>query len=184
MPFDSLSVANYFIEKAIAESRPISPMKLQKLIYFAHGWHLALRDSPLIDEQVEAWKFGPVIPSVYTEFRPYGNSDITEPGRAWETIPGDDPFRMRVVTPRIDDDAEKADEVRPLLDRIWEVYGGCSAIQLSNATHLPDTPWDRVRQRYDGIFPKGTDIPTDYIEEYFRNILRTNSSASACSSPA
>ncbi|QLH42366.1 MAG: DUF4065 domain-containing protein [Coxiellaceae bacterium] len=51
-------------------------MKLAKLIYVAHGWSLALNDVPLIDEAVQAWKFGPVIESVYHEFKHFGNDVI------------------------------------------------------------------------------------------------------------
>jgi len=44
-------------------------MKLQKLVYYAHGWHLALNNEPLIDEQVECWQYGPVISSLFHEFK-------------------------------------------------------------------------------------------------------------------
>ena len=56
-PYNALVVANYFIDKAKAEGVSLTPMKLQKLIYMAHGWHLALYDKPLIDEQFQAWDY-------------------------------------------------------------------------------------------------------------------------------
>ncbi|HEY1718789.1 MAG TPA: type II toxin-antitoxin system antitoxin SocA domain-containing protein, partial [Verrucomicrobiae bacterium] len=60
-PFKSIAVANRFIELAQKSDSKLTLMKLLKIVYFAHGWHLALRDkSPLIDDTVEAWKFGPV----------------------------------------------------------------------------------------------------------------------------
>src|SRR5208282_4587731 len=70
--YPSMAVANWFIENL---SR-VDPLKLQKLVYFAHGWHLALRDQPLIDELVEAWDYGPVVPSLYHQFKRYGNQSI------------------------------------------------------------------------------------------------------------
>jgi len=78
MPYDPKAIANYFLELAERDNRPLSPMKIQKLIYYANGWYLGITGEPLIDEQVEAWTFGPVIPSIYREFREFGNRPITE----------------------------------------------------------------------------------------------------------
>lgn len=51
---------------------------MQKLLYVAHGWHLALYDAPLIaDEYLEAWQYGPAYASVYYEFRDFGRLPIT-----------------------------------------------------------------------------------------------------------
>ena len=57
VPYNAIAVANYFIDKAKADGVPLTHMKLQKLIYFAHGWHLALYGEPLIDEEIQAWEF-------------------------------------------------------------------------------------------------------------------------------
>jgi uncharacterized phage-associated protein len=74
-PYSSKAVANTFLDIAKANNvADISPMKLQKLIYYAHAWHLAFLGQPLIKEEVQAWKFGPVIPDVYFEFKECGNS--------------------------------------------------------------------------------------------------------------
>ena len=54
----------------------VSPMKLQKLVYFAHGWHLAIHNRPLVNEQVEAWKFGPVFSDLYHQIKSFGNEKI------------------------------------------------------------------------------------------------------------
>ena len=65
-PYSSKAVANSFLDIAEAGNvNDISPMKLQKLVYYAHAWHLAFLGQPLIREEVQAWKFGPVIPDVY-----------------------------------------------------------------------------------------------------------------------
>jgi uncharacterized phage-associated protein len=75
MTHNPIAIANYFIELA----KFITPMKLQKLVYFAHGWCLALADKPLINEKIEAWQYGPVVSSLYREFKKYGNEGITSP---------------------------------------------------------------------------------------------------------
>ena len=67
--YSAIAVANCFLDIADAQSRPITPLKIQKLVYIAHGWHLAIYEEPLIVELVEAWKWGPVIPLLYHEFK-------------------------------------------------------------------------------------------------------------------
>ena len=64
-----------------------------------------------------------------------------------------------------------------LRDKIWSVYGGYSATQLSNITHAADTPWSRICAQYQGEIPKRTDIPTDLIREYFVNLSRKKAQA-------
>lgn len=75
-----------------------------------------------------AWKFGPVIESVYHQFKHYGNSPIKE-------LATDD-FDDRPS--QID---EKDTETKSLLDKIWEVYGELDAVMLSNITHEEKSPW-------------------------------------------
>ena len=69
MPFDPRAVANRLLELGRERQLTIDPMKVQKLIYYAHGWHLALTGKPLLDRSVEAWQYGPVLPDVYRAFQ-------------------------------------------------------------------------------------------------------------------
>ena len=81
MKDNALSIANYFIDLANEDNEPIRPLKLMKLVYIAYGYALALLNRSIIDyrfDKVEAWKFGPVIPSVYHSFKIYGKKPITE----------------------------------------------------------------------------------------------------------
>ncbi len=52
MPVLSLAVANFFVEKSISTGIELTPMKVIKMVYIAHGWHLAIKNSPLIAEAV------------------------------------------------------------------------------------------------------------------------------------
>jgi len=160
--YDSKAVANYFL----AKGGDITQMKLHKLIYYAHGWHLALTDKPLINESVEAWEYGPVVPAVYHEFKDLGSKNITRRAREFE-FAGDGKFTIRA--PAIGSNDERT---KKILDRIWEVYGGLTAIQLSQMTHEQDSPWTETRKRNPGM--KGVDIPTDLIKQYFKGRLQAN----------
>lgn len=151
MPYNAKAVANYFLDLAEREGKKLSPMKLQKLVYFAHGWHLAINEKPLLNEQVEAWPYGPVISSLYHEFKDFGSGAIDR--RAIDFFE-DEP--QTVPT----EDADTCD----LLNKVWNEYKGYTAIQLSNMTHEPGSPWQKT---WDGSGIRGTDIPAEQIRAYF-----------------
>ena len=161
MAYSSKAVANYFLDLAKESDSSLTPMKLQKLIYFAHGWSLAIYDEPLISETIEAWRYGPVVPTIYHEFKDCGSGSITDFATEIELV-GDD--GLEFCTPQITKDDEKT---KALLNKVWEIYGKYSGVALSNLTHKPETPWDKV---WNVNTPKGTDIPQNFIKEYFQSI--------------
>ena len=164
MAYDPKAIANYFIDKARATGEGLTPMKLQKLVYFAHGWYLGLKGRPLLAEPVEAWQWGPVIPSLYHEFKALGSWPITR--RA-----GEDEF-LGDVGPNLPSDDTEA---REFLDEVWRNYGGYTAIQLSNATHLAGTPWAEVSGQHEGNIPRGEVIPDRIIRDYYKGIAESES---------
>lgn len=152
MAYSAKAVANYFLDK----DDDISQMKLHKLLYFAQGWHLAVREGPLFKEPIEAWQYGPVVPSIWYEFKDFGSRPITSKAQRF------DAKRMVPFTPKIAD----ADEAtQRLLDRVWEEYGHLSAVELSQMTHEAETPWSRTRKENEGTL--GPEIPRSQIQEYF-----------------
>jgi uncharacterized phage-associated protein len=152
-----LAIANYFIKKSFDEGKELTPMKLVKLVYLAHGWYLGLKGTALINEPVSAWKYGPVIESLYHIFKRYGN----EPIRALEPFCGIIPIA--------------GDELGPFLDKIWDVYGEMSALELSTLTHQTNTPWDKVWHRQNGRGRRPAQIGNDCIRQYY--LERINVSA-------
>jgi uncharacterized phage-associated protein len=171
MPYSAKAVANYFLTLAETDGKKLSPMKVQKLVYLAHGWHLGLTGKPLLDEQVQAWSFGPVIRSLYDEFREFGPDDINRKAVEIDCVVGPDPLdvQFKIYQPAIDDNTTEDNTfTRRLLDRVWKVYGNYSAVQLANMTHESDSPWDEVSRRYGGSIPKYTTIPQDSIREFFK----------------
>ena len=160
MSYKAGSIANYFLKAADKDSKQdtMTPMKLLKLIYFAHGWYAGLTDRKLITEDVEAWMYGPVVSKVYEEFKAYGNKPITKLAQYYE------PFSSTYDlydTPT--DDTDLA-----VLNRVWEVYGNFTGIQLSNITHLPESPWSEVKREQGTGY--GIVIPFDKIRAYFRSL--------------
>ena len=97
-------VAEYFLFKSEPEEEDyISNLKLQKLLYYAQGFNLAINGEPLFMEPIEAWTHGPVVKALYHEYKDYGAQNINRPEK-------------------IDLD-EYDEEAKALLDEVWEVYG-------------------------------------------------------------
>jgi uncharacterized phage-associated protein len=161
-PYSSIAVANWFIDNL----EGVTPLKLQKLIYYAHGWNLALRDEPLIDELVEAWEYGPVVPRVYHEFKEYGNRVILTRGTEIDLLPDSTiPIGQRAIfiTPLMPQSDSRALQ---LVRKIVDVYGKYTGGQLSTMTHQPGTPWFEIHQEFPNL--KNVDIPNRKIKDYFR----------------
>jgi uncharacterized phage-associated protein len=117
-------VANGFLALARRDGEILDPMKIQKLVYLAHGWNLAFHGDPLIKQNVEAWRYGPVIPTLYHEFKKFRASPITE------------------NAPTPEDAEELSAGANALMEVVWGKYRPYSAIQLSMFTHEPGYAWD------------------------------------------
>jgi uncharacterized phage-associated protein len=160
-PYSSIAVANNFIDLACQScDNSLTPMKLQKLVFYSHGWYLALSGQPLIIEKVEAWKYGPVIPAVYHKFKDYGNDQVSKPAEVYEIKDG----KLTIEIPKVDDDQGTI----ALIKRIWESYGKYTGVQLSNATHSPGTPWHTVWEVDGGKLAQGVPIPNQLIADFFK----------------
>src|SRR5215469_1410850 len=149
--YSAKTIANYFLEWGRRDRVPVDPLKLQKLVYLAHGWAMAFLGKPLIRDPIEAWRYGPVVPVLYEEFRKFGASPITD--RAQEV-----PFES---TRGIDE------KTKSLLDAVWQRYKPLSPIQLSLVTHEPGYAWDLVRRQTDLAPWGGAIIPNELIADEF-----------------
>ncbi|MBC6418725.1 MAG: SocA family protein [Prochloron sp. SP5CPC1] len=119
--YNALDIARYFITLASPEEEDlITNLKLQKLLYYAQGFYLALYDKPLFGEQIEAWQYGPVVPEVYHIYKQYKSNPLSQPD---------------------DFDIDKYDtDTQELLDEVYEVYGQYTAPMLMRFTHQ-EPPW-------------------------------------------
>lgn len=123
--YSAAAVANAFLDLAQRDGVKLTNMKLQKLVYIAHGWCLALLKKPLIGDDIRAWQFGPVIPNLYDVLRFYGASVVTEHVPAREAVDPGCP-EMGVIR------------------AVWNSYKGYPAFMLSAITHRPGTPWSET----------------------------------------
>jgi len=162
-PYKTAAIANWFLDRAEQAEKKLDPMKLQKLIYFAHGWFLALANRPLIAEQPQAWNYGPVIPSIYREFKKFGRGPITDRALTIE-YPSEDMESILDATfkvAKLDEDPK----VAAFLEQIWKVYGDFSGVQLSNISHTVGGAWDKAYKGAGG--QRNADISDEVIKEEF-----------------
>ena len=136
-------VARYFLALVDEDSGDsLSNLKLQKLVYYAQGFHLALYDEPLFPERIEAWQHGPVVPEMYHAFKKYGAGPVQ--------MDGD-----------LNPDKYSA-EVLGLLEEVFSVYGQYSAFRLRGITHQ-EPPWQQT--------PNGAVISDELMRDYFKTQL-------------
>lgn len=162
MACNAKAVANEFLRLAESDGRKLDAMKLQKLVYFAHGWHLALKGEPLLDEEIQAWDYGPVVTSLYHEFKEFGPDPVDRLARH-TVLRGDS---IEEEEPRLEDEY-----AREIVSEVWRKYGEFSGIQLANMTHRRGTPWEMVDRRFQGRIPRGATLPDELIRSGFRREL-------------
>ena len=140
----AIDVGKYFLSRVDDESGDsISNLKLQKLLYYAQGFHLAEYNEPLFPERIAAWAHGPVVPEVYYQLQHFGANPVQ--------LPQD-----------IDFDAVFGSQAEELLDEVYAVYGQFSAAGLRNMTH-EEPPWKLTAQ--------GRTISHDLMRDFFKTRL-------------
>jgi uncharacterized phage-associated protein len=170
MAYEPQGIANSLLEIAEAHGEQLSPMKLQKLVYFSHAWNLGLDRGALSSEEAQAWRWGPVFPSLYHAVKSWGSSPIVGPITKIVMKPriARLPRRRLLITPRI----HEADQSSlGLLRRIWEVYGHMTALQLSALTHEQGGPW---QQAYGDGTIRSVVIPDETIADFYKARIVTN----------
>ncbi|WP_062062186.1 Panacea domain-containing protein [Aquimarina longa] len=150
--YNCFDIAEYFVKLAKKEGEGIDPMKLLKLTYIAHGWYLGFKEKPLFNNQIQAWKYGTVIPELYHVIKRFGSGYVDQ-----ETL---DLYSENVI---------KEDD-KDFLNTIWKHYKDYSGSQLSDKTHEKGTPWETS---YNG----GRNVPISMskIKKYYKDLIEEKS---------
>lgn len=154
MENDSTLVANWFIDAARRDGQQITLSKLQKLVYFAYGWSLALYGKPLISEVVTMMPWGPGFQGIYSFAGEFGSGPIPSCLSLLDGYP-----TLREHDSRI-----------PLLRRIWELYGQYSPSQLARMANETDGPFDKTRRKY--LNRTHVSIDDDDIKNHFKSKMQ------------
>lgn len=162
---DALAIANYFVDKANQDTHaphPLTLLRLIKYVYIAYGFAMAILDKVIIDKRfdtVQAWKYGPVIPSVYHSFKHNGNNPITRKSEIAKSESEDG--NLNFFTPEVTDDG-----IKMILDFVWERYRNMSTSDLIELLHREDTPW-----AYCYRAGKNVEIPDEITSVYYKSIV-------------
>lgn len=117
-------VALYFLKKTDPETNDISNLKLQKLLYYAQGYSLAMHNTPLFKQDIFAWQHGPVVTEVYEKYKQFDANPIST----------SEPLEKELDT-----------EIKDILDTAYFDFGQYSAWKLRALTHS-ELPWLKASQ--------------------------------------
>jgi uncharacterized phage-associated protein len=111
---------------------------------------LGLCGRQLVSEDIEAWRYGPVIRELYDDVKKYRSQAITD------ALCGDLP---------VFDATESS-----IMDQVYEIYGQYSGPALSRLTHMKGSPWDITYNL------QGQDcvISNDLIEDYYKKLSQSD----------
>jgi uncharacterized phage-associated protein len=139
------AIVDYFIYVANDTGSFISNLKLQKLVYYAQAWYLGIYDTPLFDDDFEAWVHGPVIPALFYKYKEFG----------WA------PILKEVQKPQF------AQELEEFLEDITEVYFIREGLELEMMTTRED-PWINARKGLARDEPSHAIITKDSMRNYYK----------------
>ena len=141
--YKAKDIAEWFLNRNrvqmnFEDSEYITNLKLQKLLYYAQGYVLAKKDTPLFDDEFLAWEHGPVIRKIYDKYKANGSSGIKY----------DEDFKVNIDV-----------ETIRILEEVYNEFGQYSAWKLRNMTH-ETSPWQTT--------PRNSVIPKQKIKDYFK----------------
>ncbi|MCA0380739.1 MAG: DUF4065 domain-containing protein [Bacteroidetes bacterium] len=123
----------------------VTNLKVQKLLYYVQGYHLAFFDQPLFEETIEAWMYGPVVPEVYHQYKDFGSGPITFESTDASII-------------QLDNATED------MFNQVMHEYGKFSAIRLMEMTHA-ERPWTEAFNTAHKV------IDLSLMRDYFKGLV-------------
>lgn len=154
-PVTPSDVAKYFLYRATLDGELISPLKMQKLVYYGYAWTLVKNRKKLFEEQIEAWPNGPVIPSLYRELKKYESSPI--PARYLGISDKKGIEKLENKFP---------EDIRQTLDKVYEKYVTKTAFELVVLVHS-ERPWKEAREGLSPSERSNNPISDDLIFETY-----------------
>lgn len=162
-PYSALAVANFFIKKSIQEQAPLTLLKLIKLCYIAQGTYIWKTKMCLFNERCEAWKYGPVIPEIYAEFKHYGTEEVKAQGGYSKGLDSEgNPIYLSIN----EDDIE----TKKILDFVWENFKKYTAFELSGWTHRKGSAWSEAYKNKSFLSNNPT-ITVEMLKKEFDQVL-------------
>ncbi len=152
-----IDVSEYLIQLGFYEDKLLSNISLQKILYFAQGFHLATSDKVLFSEQIFAWEFGPVVKQVYHTYKKYGNNFLYP--HAYTHSRSESILNNFSL------------QSKDLIDNVWNLFKDYAPFELVNMTHAIGSPWHDIYEKFEGRIPKDIEIDINKMNAYFKTLL-------------
>lgn len=157
--YKAMDIAQYIINYAIELDKPVSNLKLQKLLYYVQASLLLRSEDSCIEEEIYNWRHGPVIEEVYQEYKKYSNNTIKEKQEEYFTYEVDDSFSLYKVTYTFEERQQQiANDDKKLIKDVIDSLIDYDPWTLVKETHIED-PWTNVKTN--------EIITKESIKEYF-----------------
>jgi uncharacterized phage-associated protein len=168
MPGWSPQIANELIRLAAVDGTAFDQMKLQELVYIAHGWCLALTGEPLTGDRPEALDHGPEYRRLADALARWGLERVTS-----QILESDDGSGASKTDATLDARSGLYAVERDILGQIYAEYGTLPTSQLATLTRAPGTPWEQIFADGAG---RRRDIPHELIRSQFADIAAKSGS--------
>ena len=150
--YNVFQIADFFLGTLEAEKGDsITPLKLQKLVYYAQAWHYTIFDKPLYDEKIEAWTHGPVVKTLWDRFK---------------KTPKDASIDTKILDSDI---VEFSDSTLTLLSEVNKIYGEHSGSYLEYLTHS-EKPWIMARGKLPIHVTCTNEITLKSMKDYYSTL--------------
>lgn len=133
----------------------ITPLGLEKMLYYINALHISKYNKPLFNDRCEAWVHGPVYKNVYNLFKDFSYNAIDDPR-----------FSMLKYC-----DKELTDDSKKIIDLVIDTFGIYSAKILEKITHEEDV-WKNARLKCSPFIDGNVEITCDDIKEYFNKVTK------------
>jgi uncharacterized phage-associated protein len=156
--YEARKITNFVLATFDAREFELSNLRINKLLFFMHGWTLVEDANGLIRNHFEAWKLGPVVRSVYDAFKQYGDGPILAPASYIDYATGQSkPISFADVELRH----------REIIRKAFEAYARYPTSRLIELSHEPGSPWSMVFQAASVDQLHNARIPNDLIRQHF-----------------
>ncbi len=152
----ALDLSKYIVSFCNSKGDVITNKKLQKLLYYTDAWYAVFNNAPLIEEEFEAWVYGPVVPVVYQYYKCFGSAPIQEVETDIQDL-----VKELSIKPKIQE----------IIDAVLLKYYKMSAFELELLSHN-ETPWLTARANIATHEPSISKISKTLMQQYYSNQLK------------
>jgi len=168
---DIKDVAKYVGISMISKGLTVSPLKLQKMLYYVQAWYMVFfgRENTLFEDIPEAWVNGPVYPVIYHIYKDKVSGMFDNLRLSDFTDIKDEESAFRMISNKM---AFTKDE-EEFIDSVITLYGSKSENELVLYTHI-EKPWSEKREGLKPYENSNEKLSLDTIYNYYRSRHKRN----------